>query len=394
MSPLSPIPIMSTVLALFQALGADAGASIASLLLLALFLITLRSAPYRPARDTARGGERVLILGSGSLARNLIEAIEAGSPRWTIAGVAVDQLREGEPPAFPLTGSLDHLGDMVRSVHPDRILVALEDRRGRLPVDRLLESKLGGVLIEDGVEVHERLTGKLAIESLRPSALIYSRDFRWRPFERTVARTLSFLTALVGLVVTAPLSGLIAMLIRLDSAGPVFFMQERVGKKGRRFRLIKFRTMHPAGAAHSEWAADNEERITRVGRWLRRLHLDELPQFVNVLRGDMNLVGPRPHPVSNFDLFTANIPYYPLRSTVRPGLTGWAQIRFGYANNLEEETEKMRYDLYYLKHRSLWLDIRILIRTAWILVAGSAPESAAGRHAGASLSVGQVHRAA
>src|SRR5206468_11896671 len=148
-----------------------------------------------------------------------------------------------------------------------------------------------------------------------------------------------------------------------DSPGPVFFAQDRVGAGGRRFRLLKFRTMLPARATTSEWAADNGNRITRVGRFLRRFRIDELPQLVNVLRGEMNLVGPRPHPMTNQQVFMERIAYYGLRSTVRPGVTGWAQIRYGYANNIDEETEKMRYDLYYIKNRSLWLDTSILIQT-------------------------------
>jgi len=150
---------------------------------------------------------------------------------------------------------------------------------------------------------------------------------------------------------------------------------------GRRFKLIKFRTMHPVSQKTSEWAKDNSDRITRVGRWLRKFRLDELPQFVNILRCDMNLVGPRPHPASNFELLVLVsrnapehgevIPYYSLRSLVRPGVTGWAQVRYGYANDLEEEIEKMRYDLYYIKHQSLWLDLRILFDTVKIVLAGS-----------------------
>ncbi|MGH9365223.1 MAG: sugar transferase, partial [Thermoanaerobaculia bacterium] len=145
---------------------------------------------------------------------------------------------------------------------------------------------------------------------------------------------------------------------------------ERVGLFGRSFKLLKFRTMYPVDGNTSEWASDNSDRITGVGSWLRRFRLDELPQFINILFGDMNLVGPRPHPVSNVDLLASNIPYYNLRAVVRPGVTGWAQIRYGYANNLEEETEKMRYDLYYIKHLSLWLDLRILLDTVKIVLFG------------------------
>ena len=161
-----------------------------------------------------------------------------------------------------------------------------------------------------------------------------------------------------------------ALAIKLDSPGPVLFVQDRAGKNGQAFRLLKFRTMHPSDSHPSEWVQDNFDRITRLGQFLRRFRIDELPQLVNVLRGEMNLVGPRPHPMTNQQVFMERIAYYGLRSTVRPGVTGWAQIRYGYANNIDEETEKMRYDLYYIKNRSLWLDTSILIQTIGIMLLG------------------------
>jgi lipopolysaccharide/colanic/teichoic acid biosynthesis glycosyltransferase len=171
-------------------------------------------------------------------------------------------------------------------------------------------------------------------------------------------------------VLVAPLLAALAAAIKLDSRGPVFFIQDRAGRDGRPFGLIKFRTMHPAVEARSEWVLDNMDRITRLGRWLRRFRLDEIPQLVNVLRGEMNLIGPRPHPTCNHAIFMERIAYYAIRASVRPGVTGWAQVRYGYANNLEEETEKMRYDLYYIKNRSSWLDIRILLETVGIIIFG------------------------
>src|SRR5207237_6325273 len=184
--------------------------------------------------------------------------------------------------------------------------------------------------------------------------------------ELMASRTISLAVSIIALIAVAPLLGLIALAVKLDSPGPVFFVHQRVGLGGRSFKLIKFRTMHPHEGRTSEWARDNRNRITRIGTWLRAFRLDELPQFVNILRGDLNLVGPRPHPVSNFEYFMEHIPYYGIRTLARPGVTGWAQIRYGYANNLEEETEKMRYDLYYIKHLSPWLDVRILFDTVKI----------------------------
>jgi len=320
---------------------------------------------------------RNLVLGSGPLARQVIQELE-GRPgsHDTVVGV-VAEATDGLPPALaaPVFGALDDLDAAVSRTAPGRIVVALGNRRGRLPVQRLLEARVRGVAVEDGVEVLERLTGKIAIEAVSPGALAFSRGFSSSRAHAALARALSLVVAAAGLIVFAPLMVVIALLIKLDSEGPVLFVQERAGRGGKRFRLLKFRTMRPADGPTSEWARDNKERITRTGRWLRKFRLDELPQFVSMLRGDMNLVGPRPHPLSNYELFGRTVPYYRLRSLVRPGVTGWAQVRYGYANNLEEETEKMRYDLYYIKHRSVVLDIRILLDTVKVVLLGRGAEA-------------------
>jgi len=188
-------------------------------------------------------------------------------------------------------------------------------------------------------------------------------------------------STLAGLLLCAPLLVAIGIAVKLDSRGPMFFIQQRAGRNGRPFGLLKFRTMRPCKEARSEWVSDNIDRITRVGHYLRRFRFDELPQLVNVLRGDMNLVGPRPHPVTNQAVFMEKIAYYGLRSTVRPGVTGWAQIRYGYANNLAEETEKMRYDLYYIKNRSLWLDVRIMLETLATVLFGKGATEVSRRRA-------------
>lgn len=324
--------------------------------------------------------QRVLILGATPLAELLIAELEA-QPNCKVIGVVDDALSSDSVVLRQrLLGSRRHLRHIIEQLRPNRIVAALTERRGRLPVDDLLESRVNGIIIEDGIEVYEQLTGKIAIESLMPSSLIFSRDFRKSRLNLAFGRMISLLVSVIGLVLCAPLLGTIALAIKLDSTGPVFFVQERVGLGGRRFKLIKFRTMHQVTCHRSEWAKDNGDRITRVGCWLRKFRLDELPQFVNILRGDMNLVGPRPHPASNVELFVlvsrnasgygAPIPYYSFRSMVRPGITGWAQVRYRYANDLEEEIEKLRYDLYYIKHLSVWLDLRILFDTVKIVLLG------------------------
>ena len=316
--------------------------------------------------------ERTLIVGTSQMARKLVaELAVRRNRRHHIVGIVADECDALEQPYRDLVcGPVNELGGMIDQLRPDRIVVALADRRGRLPMRDLLDARMRGVQVEDGVDLYERLTGKLAIESLTPSNLIASRDFRKNHLDLASGHVGSVVAAAAGLVVLAPLLALIALAIRLDSPGSVFFVQDRVGQRGKRFKLIKFRTMRPADGVTSEWARDNHARITRLGGWLRKFRLDELPQLINVVRGEMNLVGPRPHPVSNFELFRDNIPYYSLRAVIRPGLTGWAQVRQGYANSLEEETEKMRYDLYYIKHMSAWLDLRILVSTVGTVLWG------------------------
>jgi exopolysaccharide biosynthesis polyprenyl glycosylphosphotransferase len=313
---------------------------------------------------------RVLILGNGPIVSKLIEELESSpTPRYVLTGVLDNQpLHEGTRALW--LGRLDRLTAMVEEVRVDRIVVALPDRRGQLPLVPLLESRARGVVVEDALEFYERLSGRMAIEALTPGSLISAPGFRNHGTPERVVRAVSVAIAVIGLVLLSPLLAAIALAIRIDSDGPVLFNQERIGRDGRPFDLLKFRTMRPQRERRSEWVQDNCDRITRVGGWLRRFRLDELPQLVNIVRGEMNLVGPRPHPTCNQGIFMERIAYYGLRSSVRPGVTGWAQVRYGYANNIEEETEKMRYDLYYIKNRSLFLDLDILFRTVRIMLLG------------------------
>jgi exopolysaccharide biosynthesis polyprenyl glycosylphosphotransferase len=355
------------------------GMPVASVLLIAAALpLGARAICYGFIR-TRPYAQTVLVLGGGRLARLLADEI-AGRPhlRW-----AVGVVTEGPSPAsgispfrYPVLGALERLPRILDAIRPHRIVVTLPERKRAEVMPLLLEARGRGIVVEDGVDVYERLTGKLAIEVLPPSSLVFSKGFRVSRGPALVGRVLSLAVAGVALVVVAPVVALIALAVKLDSPGPVFFRQDRIGRHGRRFSLIKFRTMRPVAAELSVWVRDNVDRITRVGHLLRKFRLDELPQFWNVLRGDMNLVGPRPHPVVNYELFAREIPYYALRAAVRPGVTGWAQVRYGYANDLDEETEKMRYDLYYVKHLSVWLDLRILVDTVKVVVFGLGSKAA------------------
>jgi lipopolysaccharide/colanic/teichoic acid biosynthesis glycosyltransferase len=339
------------------------GALYASLLILALLV---GSRAWGGTRRLRGRRERLLIVGTSLLTRKVVEELVRRPRRYRLVGMVEDGI------------DLERLIDARR---PDLIVVGFADRRGRMPLAHLIESRARGIRVEDVVETYERLTGKLALELLPPSRLIFSNEFATARLQPVFERALSLLAAVAGLVVLAPLMLLIAVAIKLDSRGPVFFVQQRAGLYRMPFNLIKFRTMRPVEGRHSEWERDNSSRITRCGYWLRRFRLDELPQLINMLRGDMNLVGPRPHPMTNLELLVLTarnlsevsgdaISYYSLRCAVRPGVTGWAQVRYRYANSLEQEVEKLRYDFYYLKHLSVWLDIRILVETVRTIVSG------------------------
>jgi exopolysaccharide biosynthesis polyprenyl glycosylphosphotransferase len=330
---------------------------------------------------TRKTQERILVLGTGLSARGIATTLKASRIPCCIVGFVSES--DGTTLASatrilpgPVLGAMSEMRAIVESVRPSRVIVAL-GKRDHIPLRHLLHCVDRGIIVEGALQAYERLNGKLALEQMTPGDLLCSDLFggsvRRRPLQETIARAISMTLAAVGLVVTAPLIVLIAALIKIDSPGPALFVQKRIGLHGRRFSLVKFRTMVDDKRSKSQWAQDNTHRITRVGKWVRKFWLDELLQFVNIIRGDMNLVGPRPQPASNRKLFSTNIPYYALRATVRPGLTGWAQVRNGYANNLEQEIEKMRYDMYYIKNRTLWLDLRIILETLKVVFVGVKP---------------------
>lgn len=343
--------------------------SIALSLVVGTGLITLVRAGFYALLQTSHGTKRVMILGTGELARHLATDLQVlPHLRYHVLGYVDDNRQDpgGLPPGHAVLGPLANLAELVKRFEPDLIVVALAERRQRLPMAELFNARVSGVLIEDGRALYERCTGKFAIEHAVPSNFLFSRDFVKPAWLLLARRVLSCGVAAVGLVVTAPLIGVIALAIKLDSKGSIFFVQDRAGLYGQPFRLVKFRTMHPPvttiDPAERHWASDLV-RITRVGKWLRRWYLDELPQFLNILIGHMDLVGPRPEMFDNVKAMAEQIPYYALRTTVRPGLTGWAQIKQGYSVSRDEVTEKMRYDLYYIKHMSLWFDLRIGVDT-------------------------------
>src|SRR5262245_2214290 len=257
--------------AVFPGTALAEGPFVSSLLVVVGMLLPLRAASYAVLR-ARRLHERVLVLGVSPLTLKILAEIDAQpSCRYEVVGILTDgETPPGLSPRHPILGTVEHLGKLWPEIWPDRIIVTLGERRGRLPVMDLLQARLRGIVVEEGVETYERLTGKLAIETLRPSGLVFSQHVGRYQLDLALARATSLVVALVGLVVTAPLIVLCALLIRSDSRGPVFFQQERIGRGGRPFRLIKFRTMRPAEGPTSEWIRDNNNRVTRVGRWLRK----------------------------------------------------------------------------------------------------------------------------
>lgn len=310
--------------------------------------------------------ERVLVLGEGPPVDRIVEVVAS-----RVRGEEIGEHIVVGVISLPEAGAAGErqFEELLRSTRPDRIVVAA-NRETPLPLRRLLQGRLHGIAVEDWVPFYERLAGRIALESLSPASVAFGDGFGEARIHAAFARAVGLLAALIGLIVAAPFLLVVAAAIRLTSPGPVLFVQQRVGRNGRPYGLLKLRTMRVAEHVASEWVRDNQDRITPIGRWLRRFRLDELPQLINVLKGDMNLVGPRPHPAANHAAFMEQIPFYALRSIVRPGITGWAQVRYGYANDLDEEIEKMCFDLYYIRNVSIWLDLRVLLATVGVVARG------------------------
>jgi sugar transferase (PEP-CTERM system associated) len=314
--------------------------------------------------------ERLLLVGTERGAIALAQELHA--QRHTL-GVEIvgfvdpDPAKVGAPVINPgVIGTIADIPAIVRSHRVDRVVVSLGDARGKLPVDRLLEMKLkDGVGFDHLASVYEEYTGKIAVENLRPSWFIFSDGFRKSGALLTAKRLLDLVVAGIGLVLAAPLMLIVALLVRVSSRGPVLYHQDRVGQNGRVFIVHKFRSMvtDAEKATGAVWAQKNDKRITPIGGFLRRSRLDELPQLFNILRCDMSLIGPRPERPEFVQALTERIPFYGQRHVVRPGLSGWAQIRYTYGASVEDAMEKLQYDLFYIKHMSLSLDLFIMFST-------------------------------
>ncbi len=328
-------------------------------------------------------GERVAILGTGPQARTMAQLVydhrmsgfEAvgmiGRPRATEQ--PADDSPELETPQHQvILGSDDDLAEVCRQNRVARVVVALEERRGTLPVSELLGCRMSGVAIEEREAMFERLAGKIAVESLRPSYLIFGRGFAKHPVTAAIKRIVDIGVSTTGLILTLPLCLIVSIVIKLESKGGIFFKQERVGQDGELFQVIKFRTMAQDAEKDSGpvWAQENDSRVTRIGKILRVTRIDEIPQMLNVLAGKMSFVGPRPERPFFVEDLSKEIPFYPLRLSVKPGLTGWAQVMHPYGASVSDSQDKLQYDLYYIKNMSPLFDINIILRTVGVILFG------------------------
>jgi sugar transferase (PEP-CTERM system associated) len=290
----------------------------------------------------------------------------------TVVGAVAENAETTGGLGLPMVGTLDNIAQIIGEVRPSRVIIGLKERRRQLPFNTLLRLRMRGLLIEQASTLYEKLTGKIPVESIHPSALIFADGFRHSRRLRFYERFFGLAAATFALLVAGPVMAIVALAIKLDSRGPVFYRQSRVGHNGEPFDILKFRSMRVDAESGSGpvWASDRDPRVTRVGRLLRLLRLDELPQLINVLYGEMSFIGPRPERPYFVDQLREQIPFYDLRHSVRPGITGWAQVRSRYGASVEDSKEKLEYDLFYIKNVSLSLDLLILFQTVKIVLFG------------------------
>jgi len=319
--------------------------------------------------------QRVLIIGSGDLAKQIGTEIynhkELGLK--LVGFIDNDPAMLGKSIINPgVIGNQNDIASIVNSERIDEIIVALSDRRAKLPMSVLLDCKLHGVSIEEEATFLERMGGKVLLENLKPSWMVFSEGFKHFGYKKILKRVLDLFFATTGIILTLPVLLITAVLIKLDSKGPIIFKQERVGENGKEFEIYKFRSMKVDAETGTGpvWAGATDDRITRVGRIIRKLRIDELPQLVNVIKGDMSFVGPRPERPFFVKQLRKEIPFYDIRNVVKPGITGWAQINYPYGADMHDAMEKLQYDIWYIKNMSGFLDVMIVLGTFKVVLTG------------------------
>lgn len=339
---------------------------------IALILLFASRVVFSATMRTSMGTQKVLFLGRSPLiflvADHLLEHPESG---FRPLGF-LDDLPENQPgePKLPRLGSVADLIRVTNEQKPNRIVVGMSDRRQHMPAHELFELRFSGIQIDEIAALYEITFGRVCAREIRPSQLIFTENMGAKKHTIRIQSLYSKFLAFLALLLVFPIIILVAILVKLTSPGPVLFRQTRVGRNEKLFTVYKFRSMYEnaEGRTGPVWATQDDPRITKVGSWLRKLRLDELPQLFNVLRGDMAIVGPRPERPEFVQTLSAHIPYYRQRHCVMPGITGWAQINYKYADTIEDTVMKLEYDLYYIKNVSIWLDFFIMFHTAKIML--------------------------
>ncbi len=359
---------------LFPSLKTFRGVLIATTIILPFLLVLWRYAFLRWL-SFRLPEQRVMIIGSEELAMKVGMAIykhrELGLK--LVGFIDDDPAKLGKSIVNPgVIGASFDIARLVNSERIDRIIVASPDRRAKLPMSELLDCKLNGIYIEEGETFLERMTGRVLLHQLKPSWIVFSEGFKSLRSRKVLKRVFDVFFSIFGLVVASPLLLITAILIRLESKGPAIFKQIRVGEHGKEYEIYKFRSMREDAEAKSGpvWAGASDNRVTRLGKFIRKTRIDELPQLMNVIKGDMSFVGPRPERPFFVDQLKRDIPYYDTRSVVKPGITGWAQVSYPYGATVQDSLEKLQYDLYYIKNMSPILDFMIIFLTIKVVLTG------------------------
>ncbi len=379
---------------LLQALGASAillagiyyvfpqciigrGIFIVSIAFVVFFIVSWRFG-YTQILNKGLFDQKIILLGSGKLAANIAREIKNKKDcGYQIAAAALNSgslppglLKEGT--RYICDGTYQGLSQISQQLDIQKIVVALEERRGQFPIQELLECRVSGIEVLEGNSFYEMLTGKLIVSQINPGWLIFSEGFQKSRPRRYIKRTLDLTISVLMLIILAPLLLLVALLIVLDSSGPIFYSQERVGERRKPYMIHKFRSMCEDAEKYSGpvWAQTDDNRITRIGHFIRKWRIDELPQLFNVLKGEMSFVGPRPERAHFVKELEEVIPYYGERFSVKPGITGWAQVSYPYGASIEDAVEKLNYDLFYIKNMSILLDLMVIMRTVKTVIFG------------------------
>ena len=334
-------------------------------LVICLSVYSLRAIYFRILRKRMFS-QIIVVLGTGKLATDISREIEGRHDSgYKILGFVGNENPAYNPNNAPVFDRVEEYCDSLNSIMIDRIIVAADDRRGTVPIQKLIQCKMQGIMIDQGVDFFERISGKILVEKLDPSWIFFSDGFSFSRWKRWVKRALDIVLTLPMFILSLPIMALAATIIKIESVGPVLYRQDRVGESSKVFQIIKLRSMRQDAEKNGAvWAAVNDDRVTRFGSFMRKTRIDELPQLWNVLKGEMSIVGPRPERPVFVEQLVKILPYYSIRHTAKPGVTGWAQVCYPYGASTEDALRKLEYDLYYLKNSSLAFDLFIIFKTA------------------------------